>query len=188
MKADTDRDVLQRIADGDALALRVLHTRHATPLYRFLVGLMKSEMQAEEVVNETFLDIWRKADTFRGDANANVRTWLFAIGRNRALSRMRKKQDAPLDEGVAEAIPDAADPAVVALAKLEKAEKLRGCIQLLKPAMREVIDLVYYQEMSVSEVADVLGIPEGTVKTRLFHARKAMSELFRRAGIDRGWP
>lgn len=184
--SDPDAEVLSRIIGGDKQAVRVLYTRHATMLFRFLIGIVKSEAIAEELVNETFIDVWRKADTFGG--KSRVSSWIFAIGRNKALSTLRKRQDSALDHEFAEAIPDDADTAHDTLAKLDKAEAMRGCVALLSIRMREVVDLVYYQEKRISEVAEILDIPENTVKTRLFHARKALSEHFRRAGIDRGWP
>ena len=73
-------------------------------------------------------------------------------------------------------------------AKVDKGEKLRKCLAGLSREHREVIDLVYYHEKSVEEVARIIGIPENTVKTRMFYARKKLGELCRMAGIDRGWP
>ena len=87
-----------------------------------------------------------------------------------------------------EAIEDEADTPEVTAQKLSKAEALRRCLADLSPEHREVIDLVYYHERSVDEVSEILGIPEGTVKTRMFHARKRLSEILKAAGIDRGWP
>jgi RNA polymerase sigma-70 factor (ECF subfamily) len=74
------------------------------------------------------------------------------------------------------------------LQKATKATALRSCLAALSVAHREVIDLVYYHERSVEEVSVILGIPENTVKTRMFHARKRLSEILKLAGVDRGWP
>jgi RNA polymerase sigma-70 factor, ECF subfamily len=93
-----------------------------------------------------------------------------------------------LDEGVAEAIVDESDTPEVEVAKHDKAALMRRCIDKLSPAHREIVDLVYYQELSVAEAASLLDIPENIVKTRMFHARKQLSTLFQKAGIDRGWP
>ena len=72
--------------------------------------------------------------------------------------------------------------------KDSKAAAIRACLDALSPAHREVIDLVYYHEKSVAEVAEIVDAPENTVKTRMFHARKRLSELMKERGIDRGWP
>jgi RNA polymerase sigma-70 factor (ECF subfamily) len=74
------------------------------------------------------------------------------------------------------------------LAKKEKGSVLRQCLARLSADHREIIDLVYYHEKSVEEVAEIVGIPEATVKTRMFYARKKLSELLKEQGIDRGWP
>jgi RNA polymerase sigma-70 factor (ECF subfamily) len=101
---------------------------------------------------------------------------------------MRRRPDQELDEETAGAIEDTSDDPEVAVQKKDKGEALRKCLQMLSPEHREVIDLVYYHEKSVEEVAEVVGIPEATVKTRMFYARKRLSELLKAAGIDRGWP
>ena len=72
--------------------------------------------------------------------------------------------------------------------KQDKAAALRVCINKLSNEHREVIDLVYYQEKAIKEIAVILEVPENTVKTRVFHARKKLSELMSKAGLDRGWP
>ena len=69
-----------------------------------------------------------------------------------------------------------------------RAKSLRKCLEALSPEHREIIDLVYYHEKSVEEVAQIVGIPENTVKTRMFYARKKLAELLKAAGVERGWP
>jgi RNA polymerase sigma-70 factor (ECF subfamily) len=79
------------------------------------------------------------------------------------------------------------DPEVV-VQKKDTSQALRKCLTSLSPEHREIVDLVYYHEKSVEEVAEIVGIPENTVKTRLFYARKKLAELLKTAGIERGWP
>jgi RNA polymerase sigma-70 factor (ECF subfamily) len=83
---------------------------------------------------------------------------------------------------------DDADDPEVAVQKNDKGRLLRRCIDALPTEYREIVDLVYYHELSLSEASAVVGIPEGTVKTRMFNARKRLSELLKQAGVDRGWP
>jgi len=113
---------------------------------------------------------------------------MLAIARFKALSALRKKPDEELDEETAEAIEDPGDDPEVALEKKDKSAVLRQCLEKLSPEHKEIIDLVYYHEKSVEEVAEIVGIPENTVKTRMFYARKKLSELLQAAGIERGWP
>jgi len=130
--------------------------------------------------------VWRQANRFEG--RSAVSTWLLAIARFKALSSMRRKPDEELDEEAASAVEDTADDPEITIQKKDKGTALRKCMQALSPEHREVIDLVYYHEKSVEEVAKIIGIPEATVKTRVFYARKKLSELLKAAGIDRGWP
>jgi RNA polymerase sigma factor, sigma-70 family len=92
-----------------------------------------------------------------------------------------------LDEEEAERIEDEADTPEVALQKKDTGEVLRQCLAKLSPDHREIIDLVYYHEKSVEEVAEIVDIPENTVKTRMFYARKNLAELLKQAGVERGW-
>jgi RNA polymerase sigma-70 factor (ECF subfamily) len=137
-------------------------------------------------VSEVFTDVWRNPANFEG--RSEVSTWLLAIARNKAYSILRRKREPELDEDVAAEIEDAADDPEVVLQKKDKGAILRACIDRLSHEHREVIDLVYYHDKSIEEIAEIVGAPEGTVKTRVFYARRKLSELAKAAGIDRGWP
>ena len=166
--------------------MQVLFARHQVRVYRFVLRLVGSPAVAEDLISEVFLDVWRQANRFEG--RSAVSTWLLAIARFKALSSMRRKPDEELDEEAASAVEDTADDPEITIQKKDKGTALRKCMQALSPEHREVIDLVYYHEKSVEEVAKIIGIPEATVKTRVFYARKKLSELLKAAGIDRGWP
>jgi RNA polymerase sigma-70 factor (ECF subfamily) len=186
MKAATDKDLIERIVARDQTAMTVLYARHHVRLYRYLVRLTRNEATAEELMNEVFLECWRKAGSFEG--RSAVSTWLFSIGHNRAISQMRKRGEDQLDEDAAAQLADESDTPEITEQKRGKAAIMRACMEELSADHRAIIDLVYYQEASVAEAADILAIPENTVKTRMFYARKKLAELMREAGLDRGWP
>jgi len=186
MQATSDEVLIGRIASGDRLAMQVLFARHHLRVYRFVLRLMRDESVAEDLISEVFLDVWRQADRFEG--RSAVSTWLLAIARFKALSALRRKVDENLDDEAAEAIEDPTDDPEAALAKKDKSTEIRKCLAGLSAEHREIIDLVYYHEKSVEEVAVIVGIPEATVKTRMFYARKKLGELLKAAGIERGWP
>ncbi|HET9902887.1 MAG TPA: sigma-70 family RNA polymerase sigma factor [Xanthobacteraceae bacterium] len=186
MQTTSDDVLIGRIASGDRLAMQVLFARHHVRVYRFVLRLVGDPTLAEDLISEVFLDVWRQAGRF--EARSAVSTWLLAIARFKALSALRKRPDEELDEETAAGIEDASDTPEVALQKKDKGEILRQCLKSLSAEHREVIDLVYYHEKSVEEVAEIVGIPEATVKTRMFYARKRLSELLKAAGVDRGWP
>jgi RNA polymerase sigma-70 factor (ECF subfamily) len=186
MQATSDEALIGRIAGGDKLAMQVLFARHHVRVFRFVLRLVRDQTQAEDLISEVFLDVWRQAGRF--EARSAVSTWLLAIARYKALSALRRRPDEELDEEAAAAIEDPADDPEVALEKKDKGEILRKCLTALTPEHQEIIDLVYYHEKSVEEVAEIVGIPENTVKTRMFYARKRLAELLKAEGIDRGWP
>jgi RNA polymerase sigma-70 factor (ECF subfamily) len=186
MQSTSDDVLIGRIATGDRLAMQVLFARHHVRVYRFVLRLVRDESVAEDLISEVFLDVWRQAGRFEG--RSQVSTWLLAIARFKALSALRRRPDEELDDEAAEAIEDPSDDPEVALDKKDKSAAIRKCLEKLSAEHREIIDLVYYHEKSVEEVAQIVGIPENTVKTRMFYARKRLAELLKAAGIERGWP
>jgi len=180
----SDEVLIGRIAQGDRHAMQVLFARHQVRMYRFVLRLVGNEAIAEDLISEVFLDIWRHAGRFEG--RSAVSTWLLAIARIKALSLIKRKPHEELDEE--KAIEDKSDDPEVSIQKNDKNAALRKCMQMLSPEHREVIDLFYYHEKSVQEVAEIVGSPKATVKTRMFYARKRLSELLKSAGIDRDWP
>lgn len=186
MQMATDEVLIERIAAGDKLAMQVLFARHHVRIYRFVLRLVHNEAAAEDAISEVFLDVWRQASRFEG--RSTVSTWLLSIARFKALSALRRRRDQELDDKTAEAIVDHSDDPEVSLQKKDKGAVLRQCLQDLSAEHREIIDLVYYHEKSVEEVAEIVGVPQNTVKTRMFYARKKLGELLKAAGIERGWP
>ncbi|MCG6203240.1 sigma-70 family RNA polymerase sigma factor [Rhodopseudomonas sp. HC1] len=168
------------------MAMQVLYGRHHVRVYRFGLRLVRNEQTAEDLISEVFLDVWRQAGKFEG--RSAVSTWLLAITRFKALSAMRRRKDAELDDESAAAIEDPSDDPEVTVQKKDTGNALRKCLEGLSPDHREIVDLVYYHEKSVEEVANIVGIPENTVKTRLFYARKKLADLLQAAGVQRGWP
>lgn len=185
-QATSDEVLIGRIANGDRLAMQVLFARHHVRVFRFVLRLVREEATAEDLISEVFLDVWRQAGRFEG--RSQVSTWLLAIARFKALSVLRRKPEQELDVETAEAIEDTSDTPDVTLEKKQKADVIRKCLTGLSAEHREIIDLVYYHEKSVEEVAEIVGIPEATVKTRMFYARKKLAELLKAQGIERGWP
>ena len=186
MQATSDEALISRIAAGDRLAMQVLFARHHVRVYRFVLRLVSNPTLAEDLISEVFLDVWRQAGKF--EARSAASTWLLAIARFKALSALRRKPEEELDEDAAGAIEDPADDPEVAVGKKDKSAAIRKCLEGLSAEHREIIDLVYYHEKSVEEVAQIVGIPGNTVKTRMFYARKRLAELLKAAGIERGWP
>jgi RNA polymerase sigma-70 factor, ECF subfamily len=178
----SDEALISSIADGDKRAMQVLYARHNVRVYRFVLRLTGNQSLAEDLVSEVFLDVWRQAEGF--EAKSQVSTWLLAIARYKALSALRRRTDEPLDDHMAATIEDTADNPETVVGTKDRNSIVQKCLTKLSPAHREVIDLVYYHEKSVDEVAQIVGVPAATVKTRMFYARSKMADLLKDAGVS----
>lgn len=183
---DPDRELISRIAAQDRAAMQALFARQNVRVFRFLVRRLRNEAIAEEVTNEVFLDVWRQAGRYEG--RSSVSTWMLAIAHNKAMSVMRKRTEDELEDDMVNELADSGDDPERHAQKMSKAALIRQTIDALSDEHRQVIDLVYYHEKSVREVAEIAAIPEATVKTRMHYARKKLGEKLKEAGVDRGWP
>ena len=173
---EPDEALLERIATGDDDALAALCARHQQRLRAYLTLLTSDKGLVEEVLQDTLLAVWKGANGFAGQAS--VRAWLLGIARRRAYAVLRRRvwHLVPVDEIGPEEVPLAPDPADVSLATAERAE-LEAAIHRLGPAHQEIIALVFVHELTYQELADMLGVPIGTVKSRLHAARQALRTL-----------
>jgi RNA polymerase sigma-70 factor (ECF subfamily) len=182
-QATSDEMLLQSIAAGDKSAMHVLYARHNVRVYRFILRIVSYTTVAEDLVSQVFLDVWRTAGQFEG--RSQVSTWMLAIARFKALTALRNRRHEDLDQEEVLQIADTTDTPEAAMDRSQTSSQLRKAIALLSPAHREIIDLVYYHEKSVEEVGQIIGIPQATVKTRMFYARKHLAELLKDAGFER---
>src|SRR5213594_4368368 len=143
----SDEVLIRRIAGGDQLAMQTLFVRHRVALYRWLLRLIGDEALAEDLLSDVFLDVWRQAAEFA--ARSSVSTWLLAIARYKAISALRRRTDAQLDDEIAAEIPDPSDDPERALQNKDRDEALRRSLGRLSREHGEVIDLVYYHGKSV---------------------------------------
>jgi RNA polymerase sigma-70 factor, ECF subfamily len=178
----SDEALIEAIAQGDRPAMELLYGRHNLRVYRFLLRMTGDTALAEDLVSEVFLEAWRHADGFR--ARSQVSTWLLAIARNKMLSAFRRHNDEPLDEHCAAAIEDPADDPEVSMQKKDRSAVIQQCLSQLSAAHREVMELVYYHEKTIEEVAQIVAAPVSTIKTRMFYARQRMEKLLEAAGFD----
>jgi RNA polymerase sigma-70 factor (ECF subfamily) len=179
--ATTDQVLLQAIANGDRTAMRTLYGRHNVKTFRFILRIVRNEATAEEVVSDVFFDVWRLADRFEG--RSQVSTWILAIARNKAITALRARSTEQLDDETANAIADDREGQDAALEAKDRNALLRECLTSLTAAHRQIIDLVYFHEKTVEEIAEIMSIPANTVKTRMFYARKHLAGLLAEKGM-----
>jgi RNA polymerase sigma-70 factor, ECF subfamily len=181
-QATSDDMLLKSIADGDRTAMHILYSRHNVRVYRFILRIVRDTTIAEDLVSQVFLDVWRTAKQFEG--RSQVTTWLLSIARFKALTALRQRRFEDIDQDEVREIADNSDTPETSLERSTTRAILRACVAKLSPAHREIINLVYYHEKSVEEVGQIIGIPQSTVKTRMFYARKQLADLLRGAGVD----
>jgi RNA polymerase sigma factor (sigma-70 family) len=168
-----DDALLARVAGGDAAALAELYRRHAGRLLAFLQRYARDRMVAEEILQDTLLAVWRSAHRFAG--RSGVRTWLFAIARRQAHNRLRVLEPprVALDSiaGWADPSPGPAEWAAASA----RGAAIADALGALAPHHREVLALAFAAAVPHREIAEILGVPVGTVKSRLHHARAALA-------------
>jgi RNA polymerase sigma-70 factor (ECF subfamily) len=176
----SDEALVGLIARGDKHAMQVLFERYSVRIFRFLLRSVDSQSLAEDLVSEAFIDVWRHAGQYEG--RSPVSTWLLAIARNKALSALRQRMTDELDDAAIDSVEDPGENPEIAMQKTERSAILLNRLKQL--SHREVIDLVYYHERSIADVAEIIGVPQNTAKTRMFYARRGIAKLMAAKGIE----
>ncbi|MGH8614435.1 MAG: RNA polymerase sigma factor [Gammaproteobacteria bacterium] len=176
---DDDRQLIARVAVKDPQAFTLLYQRYAPRLGRFLSKALKNHERVEEAINDTMLVLWRKASQFDPD-RGRLSTWLFGIAQHaglKALARSAKESCTPIgEEQDHEEYEDTNDPATTVLG-WELGRELTAALEQLSPEHRAVIELTFGEGLSYPQIARIVGCPENTVKTRMFHARRRLAQL-----------
>lgn len=169
--------MLKRISAGDREALTELYQRYSYSLFQYLLRLTPDQGQAEEILQDTFVAVWRSAARFEGRSTA--RTWLIGVARRQAHNRLRRSEPALADvtELADLATPDPG-PENAALLRATR-DELIAAIGRLSLIHREALALAVDQGLSSQEIADALDIPLGTAKSRLRDAKRALRALLR---------
>src|SRR3982075_1574982 len=181
-QATSDEMLLESIADGGRTAMHILYSRHNVRVYRFVLRIVRDTTMAEDLVSQVFLDVWRTASQFEG--RSQVSNWLLSIARFKALTALRQRRHEDIDQEDVLEIADDSDTPEDSLDRSNTSAILRACVAKLSPAHREIINLVYYHEKTVEEVGAIIGIPQSTVKPRMFSPPNQLADLLKGAGVD----
>jgi RNA polymerase sigma-70 factor, ECF subfamily len=169
-----DRMLLERIVAGDRGAFEILYGRHERRAFRYLLTLISDVHAAEDALVEAMTTVWRNASKFRGDSR--VSTWILGIARHKALdarrAAARERRNEPLEDGVD--LPDDAEGPEQFTNRTLEAADLQRALARLSAEHREVLQLAFFEDLSYEEIADLLGIPENTVKTRVYYAKRQL--------------
>lgn len=177
----TDEFLMERVREGDAAMFEALVERYEKPLYGFIVRIVGDRREAEDLFQECFLRIHQKRDSYR--AGAPFRPWLYRICLNlcRDALRRRARRHLPLDVEITDPAPGPEDRARQSVV----ADRIRGAVDALPDKQREVFVLHQYQGLPYPEIAEVVGIPLGTVKSRMHYAVNALADALRDLEVER---
>ena len=193
----SDAELVAAVVDGDQAAFALLFDRHRAPVRQHLLGILREAAAADDLTQEVFLRLWDRAGQWK--AEAALRSWLLRIATNLALNHLRtvkrRREQAielpPIEEDDEEESPvpawmidDTAPRPDQVLDRTERRRLLDRSVAQLSEEKREVVRRVYEDHMEAREVAAELGIPEGTVKSRMHHARKEMARSWQELGIE----
>lgn len=163
----SDQQLVARVAGEDEDAFRTLYERFSDRVFRYAFTLLRNQHLAEEVAQEAMIAVWKNAGRFAG--RSKVSTWIFGIARNKAFDLARKEKRGDRLPDTPRVSPDPG-PGLV------RQRQVEGAMRELPEAQREVVFLTFYEGLSYGEIAGMLGIPEGTVKSRMFHAKRKLAE------------
>jgi len=193
----TDRDLIQRILAGDAAAFDTLFDRYEPQVRRRLVRVVRDDSAADDLLQEVFLRLWTRAEQW--ESRGSLLGWLLRMATNLALNHLRtvrRRRQQPLEysTGPARSLDDGDDDEdlvpgwMIDAASLrpdqifeqaERREALWGLVDSLPDRQREVLRMAHEMEMDIAEIADQLGVPPGTVKSRLHYARSGLAKELR---------
>jgi RNA polymerase sigma-70 factor, ECF subfamily len=175
------RTLLERIGKQDESALRELHKAYAKRIYAFALNRLHDEQDAETVVADVLYEVWQRPDRFRGESLFS--TWILGIAKFKVLMmlRARRPQMQELDDEICETVPDESMGVFETVLNAQHRHHIDGCLETLPDVQRECLTLTFYEGWSVLDISDFQACPEGTAKTRLFHARKSMKDCLEHA-------
>jgi RNA polymerase sigma factor (sigma-70 family) len=183
----SDEALVALVARGDEDALAELYDRVSRVAYGLALRVLRDERHAEDAVQEAFLQLWRSAATFRAE-RAKASTWILTLVHRRAVDLVRREErrqaDPLTDDSAAGEAPEQTDEA--AWLRFER-ERVQTALRQLPDVQREALELAYYGGFSQSELADRLGVPLGTVKSRMFAGLARLRELLDDATQEGSW-
>lgn len=173
---EEEAELLAAVARGQQGALEDLYDRYERRLYGLGVRLLGERGLAEELVQETFVRLWQMASRF-DPQRGSAATFIYTVARRIAIDLWRRPSSRPFDPSAEGESPDPIEDVVTSLA-------VRDALDSLSDAHREVIELVHGQGMRQRETAELLGVPAGTVKTRVYYALRALRLALQERGVD----
>jgi RNA polymerase sigma-70 factor, ECF subfamily len=172
-EALSDADLVRSLRSGSSDAFGELYVRHKDALYDYCCRLLNDRVQAEDVVHESFLMLWKDAHTL--DALDSFRSWLFGIARHKALNAIRDRKS--FDELFDDSSIEEDDPYTI-FVRNERSALLSELLEMIRPAFKDLVVLKDYEGFSYAEIAKITGLSIASVRVHLFRARKALAKAY----------
>jgi RNA polymerase sigma-70 factor (ECF subfamily) len=180
---DALANLLARVGTGDKNALADLYRALEKPVFRFIRSRLNDPFEAADILHDVFMEVWRSASRFEG--RSKVQTWIFGIAYRKVIDAHRRRGRQDVTDDLPEEIDESIDTEAC-IAAGQEAAHVRHCLETLSAEHRSAISLAFYEDMAYAAIAEVTGVPEGTVKTRIFHAKtlllRCLSGLVERGG------
>ena len=173
-KYSDDLVLMRRIANREESAMREIYSLHAGPLTGFAKRCLAYESDADDIVHETMMEIWRRPERYQG--RSSLKSWMFAIARFKSYDRNRKSGRTILSDMEDTRVCEDALPSE-ALAASQDASRVRTAMNALSETHQRALHLSFFEDMTYKEIAEVEGCPVGTIKTRILHAKRKMMSL-----------
>jgi RNA polymerase sigma factor (sigma-70 family) len=184
-----DRDLIDRVSGGDHAAFSELYRRYSPSAFGLANRILGDQTMAVEVLQEVFLSVWRRAGAF-DPARGSVRSWLFAQIHHRSVDVVRR-EEAERRRSRATMEPEATEEDVENVIEegwlSARREHVKSALTSLPPDQRRVIELAYYNGLTQTQVADAMGVPLGTVKSRTLAAMRRLRSVLAGNAVEDGW-
>ena len=177
LRGERDNELVIRSLDGDAKAFRELVESHTPLVYSVVRGILETDADIDDTVQDVFIKVYRNLSSYRGDSRFS--TWLYRIARNESINALKRSRNrhVPIEE--AERIPGEDGDPEEHFARREQALDMRKLLARLDEQYRMVLELRYMGDKSYSEIADMMEIPVGTVKTYIHRAKAELKKMIR---------
>lgn len=175
-----DLEIIKRISSGNEVAFKDMYEDTHHKVYFYLLSQLNDKVMAEDVLVETYAEVWRCANKFKG--NSRLLTWIIGIARNLAMNNLRKEK---YHNNIEAHVHLTTNDDRFTWEFMDRKRVLGEALLRLSPRHREVLELVFYHEMTCKEVSNLLSIPENTVKTRVFYAKNALKKVLKGLGVGK---
>lgn len=169
---DDHRLLLKKVASGSESSMFELYNVFEHRVYNFALARINNTFEASEILNEVMMEVWKNASKFK--KQSKVSTWIFSITRHKTIDHLRKKYRLQHEDEENYDVPDETPHIEHAITSSQIASQVHDCVKQLKQPFRDIIYLTFFEELHYSDIAKIIDCPEGTVKSRMFHAKASL--------------